>query len=240
MSEVCACAAAGVTSLAQPVSELCTQNTTTTPRLPPACYLGNAPAPNAAERDDASARCHAGAVAAASDRREARRPQQRLVRQQLDHGRRREAAPDGQEAAVESERALVLQRLADGVEEAVVEPGVGGLVHELGAHHVERRHRARHHEARDDGRHEHRADVLARPPRVLDDHALRHVVARHLGAVEHHGAHRVGLHASVKALDALVRVHLLCQLRQRHLLRVRLHHRLHHVEGVADDGAQAA
>jgi hypothetical protein len=69
----------------------------------------------------------------------------------------------GEESSPEAHWAVVLDRLDEAVGEAVVDLGVGGLVHERGPDPVERGHGARHEEARHEGAGEAGPDVLPAP-----------------------------------------------------------------------------
>ena len=161
---------------------------------------------------------------------------------ELERRGRGEARPDGNEAAPQCQRPLVAADLDKAVGGVVVDLGIGGLVHEAGADHVERADGAGHEETGRGGRQEGGDDAGALESREADDDALGLVVHAHLGSVEDHGAHDVGIDAAVESLDALAGHDLLGStddgggpggLGGHHL-------GLEDVEGVTREGAEAA
>ena len=149
--------------------------------------------------------------------------------------------PDWDESPPQTQHPPLAHCLPRAIDEAIVKLDVGGLVHQLRAQHVGRRHGHGHEETGDERAREGRPDVLPPPTRRLRDVSLRDVVHAHLGRVEYARADDVDLHPAVESLDALIAVHVGDEGGEAHpLVGVRLGEGLAYVEGVADDGACAA
>mmetsp|Transcript_17694 Transcript_17694/g.31982 ORF Transcript_17694/g.31982 Transcript_17694/m.31982 type:complete len:220 (+) Transcript_17694:38-697(+) len=166
---------------------------------------------------------------------------QGLDNEKLDRRSRCEASPNGNETAPQGSRAVLFDELGSTVYKAVVQFLIRGLVHECRTNSIEwtdgRRHgETRHHTRRKDG-----TNILAAPSGSIGNVSLRNVITRHLGGVQDHGTHDVGLHTTIKSGNALILVHvtdkgakrLCCSL-------VGLCQSLHHIKGISDNGSYTA
>ena len=123
---------------------------------------------------------------------------------ELEGGGGGESRPDGDEATPQGERALVADNLDQAVGGVVVDLGIGWLVHQSGTDHVEGTDGAGHEETGGGGGKEGGEDAGTLEAGHLNDDALGLIVDAHLGTVQDHGAHDVGIDATVESADALL------------------------------------
>ena len=163
-----------------------------------------------------------------------------LDRHQLQRRLGSEPRTNRDEPSPQTGHAPLLYRLLGAVHEAVVQLGVRRLVHQLRPQHVRGRDGHGHEEPGHERRGEGRPRVLPAPPRLLRHDPLRQVVHAHLRRVQDARAHDVDLHAAVKALEALIPIQIADERAEGGAFGARLRHRFADVEGVADEGADAA
>ena len=132
---------------------------------------------------------------------------QLLVDDQLEASSWGESSPNWKETLVESERALVLEDLDEAINESIIEFSVGWLVHQPGSDDIEWRHSASHEETGRESGHELARDSVFEAQLVLND-TLASIVTGHLGGVQDHSSHHVGLDSLVETSNTLALVHL--------------------------------
>ena len=132
---------------------------------------------------------------------------QLLVDDQLEASSWGESSPNREEALVESKRAFVLEDLYEAVNESIIELSVGWLVHQPGSDDIEWRHSASHEETGGESGHELAGDSVFEAQLVLND-ALASIITGHLGGVQDHSSHHVGLDSLVEAANTLAFINL--------------------------------